>query len=411
MGVLANPDLYQAMVPSKQKRTHAVLRASSARRSASTSKPRFVGEKVRLGDVVSASSERNKGGRCSAVYSVTNSQGFVPSEDYFSKEVYSKDLKTYRVVKRNMIAYNPSRINVGSVALQDKCDEVVVSPLYVVFSVDESRVKPGYAVRFLKSKPGLDQIAFQSIGTVRNNLKFKALCQMRLKLPSLAVQEERLVNLASIESQINQSRKAIEEFDQLAKSRFVEMFGDPVINPKGWSTQNLKALGELKNGVNFKSVDNGFEIKCLGVSDFKDRYAIKDMSLISDISLSGKPNVNQLLQDGDVVFVRSNGNKALVGRCLAIFPGEKKVTFSGFCIRFRNTSEELELDYLLNCLKTDSMRKVMTGRGANIQNLSQGLLSKVEIPLPPLELQREFAAFASQVDKSRFVRDHEMNFR
>ena len=289
-----------------------------------SSKPRFVGEKVRLGDVVSASSERNKGGRCSAVYSVTNSQGFVPSEDYFSKEVYSKDLKTYRVVKRNMIAYNPSRINVGSVALQDKCDEVVVSPLYVVFSVDESRVKPGYAVRFLKSKPGLDQIAFQSIGTVRNNLKFKALCQMRLKLPSLAVQEERLANLASIESQINQSRKAIEEFDQLAKSRFVEMFGDPVINPKGWSTQNLKALGELKNGVNFKSVDNGFEIKCLGVSDFKDRYAIKDMSLISDISLSGKPNVNQLLQDGDVVFVRSNGNKALVGRCLAIFPGEKK---------------------------------------------------------------------------------------
>ncbi len=45
----------------------------------------------------------------------------------------------------------------------------------------------------------------------------------------------------------------------------------------------------------------------------------------------------------------------------------------------------------------------MTGRGANIQNLSQGLLSKVEIPLPPLELQQEFAAFASQVDKSRFI--------
>ena len=69
-----------------------------------------------------------------------------------------------------------------------------MSPLYVVFSVDESRVKPGYAVRFLKSKPGLDQIAFQSIGTVRNNLKFKALCQMRLKLPPLAVQEERFAS-------------------------------------------------------------------------------------------------------------------------------------------------------------------------------------------------------------------------
>lgn len=102
--VLANLNLSQAIAPSKKKRTHTVFRDSSAHRSASTSKPRFVGVKVRLGDVVSASSERNKGGRCSAVYSVTNSQGFVPSEDYFSKEVYSKDLKTYRVVERNMIA-------------------------------------------------------------------------------------------------------------------------------------------------------------------------------------------------------------------------------------------------------------------------------------------------------------------
>ena len=63
---------------------------------------------------------------------MTNSCGFTPSEAYFSKEVYSKELKTYKVVERNMIAFNPSRINVGSVALQDKADEVIVSPLYVV---------------------------------------------------------------------------------------------------------------------------------------------------------------------------------------------------------------------------------------------------------------------------------------
>ncbi len=208
--------------------------------------------------------------------------------------------------------------------------------------------------------------------------------------------------LDALDTQINRAKRQIRFLDNLVKSRFVEMFGDPVLNPKGWSTHNLKALGELKNGVNFKSVDNGFEIKCLGVGDFKDRYAIKDMSLVSDVSLNDEPNANQLLQDGDVVFVRSNGNKALVGRCLAIFPGEEKVTFSGFCIRFRNASKKLELDYLLNCLKTDSIRRAMTGRGANIQNLSQSLLSKIEIPLPPIALQREFAAFVSQVDKSRF---------
>ena len=187
------------------------------------------------------------------------------------------------------------------------------------------------------------------------------------------------------------------------------MFGDPIVNPKKWDTLTLKELGELKNGVNFKSIDGGFEIKCLGVADFKDRYAINDMALINKVSLNGEPNESQLLKDGDIVFVRSNGNKALVGRCVSVFPGAEKVTFSGFCIRFRNQSDELNLDYLLNCLKSDSMRKAMAGRGANIQNLSQALLSKLEIPMPPLPLQQDFAAFAAQVDKTRAIAQQQVD--
>lgn len=261
-----------------------------------------------------------------------------------------------------------------------------------------------YLVRSLRLGEGFS-------GSTIPHIYFKDYGKIEVPLPSLEAQKRIVSQLGLIEAQIEQAEAQTTQLDQLVKSRFVEMFGDPVLNPKGWSTQNLKALGELKNGVNFKSVDNGFEIKCLGVGDFKDRYAIKDMSIVSDVSLNGEPNANQPLQDGDVVFVRSNGNKALVGRCLIIFPGEEQVTFSGFCIRFRNASKNLKLDYLLNCLKTDSMRKAMTGRGANIQNLSQSLLSKLKIPLPPLELQQEFSAFISQIDKSRFVRDHEMNFR
>ena len=185
---------------------------------------------------------------CNAVYSVTNSQGFVPSEEYFSKDVFSKDLKSYRVVKRNMIAYNPSRINVGSVALQDKEDEVVVSPLYVIFSTDERKVLPDYVVRFLKSKPGLDQIAFRSIGTVRNNLKFKALCQMTIKLPSLGEQQSRLSNLRSIQNQIDRANRQLAALDSLVKSRFVEMFGRLDANPKEFNVVSFSDLGSWTSG-------------------------------------------------------------------------------------------------------------------------------------------------------------------
>ena len=375
--------------------------------TAPTSKPRFVGEKVRLGDVVSASSERNKGGRCSAVYSVTNSQGFVPSEDYFSKEVYSKDLKTYRVVKRNMIAYNPSRINVGSVALQDKCDEVVVSPLYVVFSVDESRVKPGYAVRFLKSKPGLDQIAFQSIGTVRNNLKFKALCQMRLKLPSLAVQEERLANLASIESQIKQSRKAIEEFDQLAKSRFVEMFGGALSIESKWDSSVLKNCVE--------SLESGKSPSCKNVSRKGFDPGVLKLSALS----SGRflPGENKAMLDGetiiqakevkqgDILVARKN-TPQLVGSCVLVREDVTNLMFPDIVFRM-HPNDSVNGEYLAALLSGPSysskVRSLAHGSNKSMSNIPKSELAALSIPLPPLSLQQEFAAFATQVDKSRFI--------
>ena len=108
-------------------------------------------------------SARNKNEACSAVYSVTNSHGFMPSTEYFSKEVFSKDLSTYKIVKKGMIAYNPSRINVGSVAVQRTAEQVIVSPLYVVFEVNEKELLPEYVSYFLHSDIGLAQIAMNTL--------------------------------------------------------------------------------------------------------------------------------------------------------------------------------------------------------------------------------------------------------
>ena len=381
-----------------------------------SSKPRFVGVKVRLGDVVSASSERNKGGRCSAVYSVTNSQGFVPSEDYFSKEVYSKDLKTYRVVERNMIAYNPSRINVGSVALQDKCDEVVVSPLYVVFSVDGSRVKPGYAVRFLKSKPGLDQIAFQSIGTVRNNLKFKALCQMRLKLPSLAVQEERLANLASIESQINQSRKAIEEFDQLAKSRFVEMFGDPDSNPHGLEVCPLgKVLSVQPSNGMYKPqkdyVSDGSGTPIIRIDSFRSEGP--DYSSLKRLNCNESECRRYGINENDIVINRVN-SVGCMGKTMLVSHIPEVTVFESNMMRL-HSDEAFMIPAFLCAQMTSGFSKsyfeANAKRAIGQASINQKDVKGLPVLVPTIANQKAYLSFVSQVDKSRFVRDHEINFR
>ena len=179
------------------------------------------------------------------------------------------------------------------------------------------------------------------------------------------------------------------------------MFGDPVRNPFGWSTRPLLEMGYCKNGMNFHTGDRGIEMHCLGVGDFKNYSVIDGTDNLPIVSLNESPPEESMLQDGDIVFVRSNGNKALVGRCLVVYPRSTPTTYSGFCIRYRLTSDEVNTSYLLRVLKTDSMRERIAGRGANIQNLNQQILATLEIPTPPMKLQERFAAFVAQVDKSK----------
>ena len=179
------------------------------------------------------------------------------------------------------------------------------------------------------------------------------------------------------------------------------MFGDPVGNEKGWPTRPLLSMGSCKNGMNFHYDDSGVEINCLGVGDFKDYSIIANTAALPTVSLNKMPPPEYLLRDDDIVFVRSNGNKKMVGRSVAVYPGVVPTTFSGFCIRYRREDDSVITPYLLRVLKAESIRQKMYGRGANIQNLNQQTLSLLDIPVPPKAMQEQFAAFVSQVDKSK----------
>lgn len=137
-----------------------------------------MGNTVKLSNFISEYSVRNKAGEDIPVYSVTNKEGFC--KDYFSKDVASQDRSTYKIVPRGCFAYNPSRINVGSVDWQHREDRVIVSPLYVVFSVSEKLDKQ-YLYYYLKSEKCLYYIKELSSGSVRDNLS--CLCSRNLKFP------------------------------------------------------------------------------------------------------------------------------------------------------------------------------------------------------------------------------------
>ena len=266
---------------------------------------------------------------------------------------------------------------------------------------NQDEVLADYLYYYLKSKKSY--INNLGRGVAQNNINLSILRNLEIPLPALSVQRQTVDILDKTAKVIEYRRQQLQNLDDLVKARFVEMFGDPVQNSLKWVTKSLLEMGYCKNGVNFHSGDSGIEIHCLGVGDFKDYSVVDGTDYLPTISLSEEPPEESMLQDGDIVFVRSNGNKALVGRCLVVYPHNTPTTYSGFCIRYRLTSNEVNTSYLLRVLKADSMRKKMIGRGANIQNLNQKTLATLNIPIPPMELQEQFAEFVNQTDKSKVV--------
>ncbi len=270
---------------------------------------------------------------------------------------------------------------------------------YIIEDNSDGKLYMPYLYYFMEDY--IEELRKQAIGGVIKYIKLGNLTDALIELPSVDEQKEIVNILEKAKKLLDLRNNEISKLDDLIKARFVELFGDPILNEKGWNTKPLLEMGNCKNGMNFRYDDCAVEINCLGVGDFKDLSVIENTDLLPTVSLNEMPSEEYLLKDDDIVFVRSNGNKALVGRSLAVYPGNVPTTFSGFCIRYRKHYDEITVPYLLRVLKTDSMRIKMAGRGANIQNLNQQILGTLIIPLPPIELQNKFADFAHQIDKSK----------
>ena len=317
----------------------------------------------------------------------------VDSNEYISENARKKA----RIVGKNSI-FITCIGSIGKIGIASDGEYAFNQQINAIIPND--RVQPKYlAYNLLFNKPRFVAIANAPVVPIINKSQFG---EFTVNIETDIDRQCEIVDVLDKFTQIIQQRnKEISALDELIKARFVELFGDPVMNEKGWITKSLLDMGRCKNGMNFHYDDEGVEINCLGVGDFKELSIIDNTDELPTVSLKEMPSEEYLLKDDDIVFVRSNGNKALVGRSIAVYPGNVPTTFSGFCIRYRKYDNEIIVPYLLRALKVDSMRMKVTGRGANIQNLNQQILGTLVIPVPPIELQNQFADFVKQVDKSK----------
>ena len=198
---------------------------------------------------------------------------------------------------------------------------------YIIESMDKTFLDVQYLYFFMDKY--LETLRSQSIGGVIKYIKLGNLTEADIFIPSIERQRKIVQILRKSRKLISLRKQQLAKLDELVKARFVEMFGDPVSNPKHWKTAFLLDIGYCKNGMNFHKGDSGVDIHCLGVGDFKNRTMIQNVEDLPFVSLNELPDPEYLLRDNDIIFVRSNGNKELVGRCLAIYPGSIPVTYSG----------------------------------------------------------------------------------
>lgn len=149
----------------------------------------------------------------------------------------------------------------------------------------------------------------------------------------------------------------------------------------------LSELGTFKNGLNYNSgnITNG-GCKIVGIPDFADRY-IADLRCLSEVD-SAIVSDDYLLKKDDILFVRSNGNKALVGRTMIIGEIRDRITYSGFCIRFRPDSDKVIPLFLLYLFKSSQFRKHFSrSQQTSINNLNQDTLGSIILDLPDIHAQ------------------------
>lgn len=248
-------------------------------------------------------------------------------------------------------------------------------------------------------------LAFSS-GNTQFNLNAQKVRNFTLLTPSFETQQHIASYLdkkcSKIEETIQNQQQVIEKLKAYKQSLITEaVTGKIKIQNEipDFKYCNLGFIAEFKNGLNYNASDFGTEVKFLGVGDFQNYLVLNDESMFSNIITDTEIEDDYYLKNGDIIFVRSNGSKELVGRAIMVDNIDFKVTYSGFCIRLRNKEpKKINSKFLLYFFRSDYFRNELQrlSQGSNISNINQDLLSHIKIPLVDIQFQESVVDFLNK---------------
>lgn len=312
--------------------------------------------------------------------------GLYLQSDYFNKQVASKDNTGYKIIKKGQFTYRAMSDTGEFFPNMLECTEIgIVSPAYPVFKIASPVIIPEYLKYYFKSNGFQQSISSFAQGSTRTSIKYGKLKTVSMDLPSLDEQRKAIEILNRVDKIIDECKQKSERYDELIKARFVEMFGDPRLNEKGFKCKKGFELFKISNG---KAVPNGKRYES-GIP----AYGGNGISWYTDTALFEEDTIvigRVGFQSGNVHFVK----------------GPMWITDNAMYI------SELYDDSFNLVFLCDMMEQIDFTRhqdAGDLKKVTQKPFMEMEYILPAKSLQKEYIDFVNQVNKSKVVVEKMLN--
>lgn len=177
-----------------------------------------------IGQYITQVSRRNKDTKIDRVLSVSNKYGFVDQDEQFEDRVVASiDTSNYKVVQKGDFAYNPARINVGSVAILQEFENGIVSPMYVCFTTNKELL-PAYFELYLSTNIFKHEMYKRLEGSVRLCLTYESLCNIKIALPEFSVQTDLASKVSALLTKIKNEERLLCLYHNFKQYLLTQMF-------------------------------------------------------------------------------------------------------------------------------------------------------------------------------------------
>ena len=285
--------------------------------------------------------------------------------------------------------------------------KVAIAPFDGIFSAHGMVLRPNEAIitqeyfpLFISSDYFLDEAIRISVGSLSPTVNWKDLKDLSFNIPTIE-EQRRITPLvwAAIESK-NAYIALLERTDELVKSQFIEMFGDPVVNEKEWPVAKLSEVAEIRIGP-FGSLLHREDYVCGGHALINPSHIVEGCVVPDENLTVSEQKYNELsaykLEIDDIVL----GRRGEMGRC-AVVDAEGYLCGTGSMIIRSNGT--LMPFFLQRMISSPSYRRIIEERavGVTMMNINVPIVSGLDIPLLPKPLQEQYIDIVHQADKSKF---------